>query len=112
MRKLLFIVFLQSCIYQKPDIIPICIAETNLPITFKASIQAIIQKNCLSCHSNKAHLGGVKIEDISDLKFYASSVLYDQIITFDGLPPRMPKGNSMTDCDVKTIKKWIDSGMN
>jgi len=102
-----------SCKNNQQETTPICKASTTSQITFQNDIQPILVKNCLSCHSNKGHSGGVKLEDFSDVKFWAGSGgLYDQIIPFGGNPPRMPKGYAMTDCEVAIIKKWIDSGLN
>ncbi|MES2519985.1 MAG: hypothetical protein V4585_17850 [Bacteroidota bacterium] len=109
----LIVALIISCKNSQPETTPICKAETTANITFQNDVKAILDKNCLSCHSTKEHSGGVKLEDISDIKFWANSgELYDQIIPFGGNPPRMPKGAKLTDCEVLIIKKWIDSGLN
>jgi mono/diheme cytochrome c family protein len=114
MKKICYLfLFTFACTNSKQDITPQCKAETTSKITYQDDVKAIIDKNCNSCHSNKSHSGGVKLEDLSDLQFWANSgELYDQIIPFGGNPPRMPKGMPLTDCEVLTIKKWIDGGMN
>jgi hypothetical protein len=105
--------FVIACTQVKQDVSPQCKAETNQKISYQNDVKAIIDKNCNSCHSNKSHSGGVKLEDLDDLKFWANSgELYDQIIPLGGNPPRMPKGMPLTDCEVLTIKKWIASGLN
>ncbi len=110
--KFLAFIFLSSCKNTHQEPTPICKTETSSKITYDVDIKPILDKNCLSCHSNQQHSGGVKIEDISDVKFWANSGdLYDQIIPFDGNPPRMPRGYPLTDCETNTIKKWIDSGL-
>jgi spermidine/putrescine-binding protein len=40
-----------------------------------------------------------------------SGELYDAIVPFNGNPPRMPKGGILSECEVATIKKWIDNKM-
>lgn len=110
--KLVAFIFLSSCVNTYQETTPLCKAETSSNITYDEDVKPILDKNCFSCHSNKQHSGGVKLEDISDVKFWANSGgLYDQIISFDGNPPRMPRGYQLTDCETITIKKWIDNGL-
>jgi uncharacterized membrane protein len=115
MKKIFFFLLLSftiACTNSKQDVIPQCKAETTAKITYQDDVKAIIDKNCNICHSNKNHSGGVKLEDLTDIKFWSSNgELYDQIIPFGGNPPRMPKGTPLTDCEVLTIKNWIDGGM-
>lgn len=116
MRKLAILyvtIHLVACINNKQETSPVCKASDTSPITYQNDIKPILTQNCLSCHSNKNHAGGVSLEDIGDVKFWASNgELYDQIIPFQGNPPRMPRGYSMTDCEILSIKKWVDSGLN
>jgi uncharacterized membrane protein len=116
MKKIVYLFLLTftiTCTNSKQDVTPQCKAESTSKITYQDDVKTIIDKNCNSCHSNKSHSGGVKLEDLSDLQFWANSgELYDQIIPFGGNPPRMPKGIPLTNCEVLTIKKWIDGGMN
>jgi uncharacterized membrane protein len=109
----LLMTLLFACKNAKQDVTPICKAENSIIISYQNDVKAIIDKNCNFCHSKKNHSGGVKLEDLNDVKFWSSNgELYDQIIPSGGNPPRMPKGIPLTDCEVLTIKKWIDGGMN
>jgi uncharacterized membrane protein len=102
-----------SCLNKKQEILPSCKADTEVKISYQSDIKEIISKNCNFCHSNKSHAGGVKLEDLEDVLFWTKSgELYDQIIPFGGNPPRMPKGNTLSDCDISVIKKWINQGLN
>ena len=102
-----------GCINEKQEVLPLCKADTDVKITYQNDVKEIISKNCNSCHSNKNHLGGVKLEDFNDVLFWAKSgELYDQIIPLGGNPPRMPRGSKMSDCDISTINKWINQGLN
>jgi uncharacterized membrane protein len=101
-----------GCVNRKQEVSPICKAESKVEIIYQNDIKGIIDANCNSCHNNKNHYGGVKLEDLSDVIFWAKSgELYDQIIPLGGNPPRMPKGNALSDCDVSVISKWINQGL-
>jgi mono/diheme cytochrome c family protein len=104
--------FLCGCINTKQEVSPICKADSKPDIIYQGDIKAIIDKNCNSCHNNKNHYGGVKLEELSDVIFWAKSgELYDQIIPLGGNPPRMPKGKALSNCEVLTINKWINQGL-
>lgn len=110
-KYLLFISML-SCKYEKnvsPE--PACQAESLTIVSYQTNIKPILVNNCNSCHNNANHSGGVKLENFNDVKFWASSgILYDQIISVNGLIPQMPKGGRLSDCEVKLIQAWINQG--
>jgi len=116
MKKLIILsisIHLFACINHKQEVQSVCKASVSSSITYQNDIKTILIQNCISCHSNKNHAGGVSLEAIDDVKFWASNgELYDQIIPFQGNQPRMPIGYSMTDCEILSIKRWVDSGLN
>ena len=78
---------------------------------YSTAIKSIMQNKCQGCH-NPAQLGGnIDLSTYAGVKTVADNgKLYGSIIWTAGFSP-MPKGGiKMPDCEIKQIKKWIDSG--
>lgn len=106
---LLFLLILNSCLYDKQIIPTICVVEKDTAISFKNDVFPIIKSQCLECHNAKNHSDGIVIENYLQISESAKiGELYDTVVSVNGYPPRMPKGGLLSDCEVATIKKWID----
>jgi mono/diheme cytochrome c family protein len=93
-----------------PDSSPVC-DTTN--VTFGETILPILQSNCFSCHGAAEYVtagGGLNLEDMSTLNFYAQEGILLGAIQYDpGFSP-MPKGRAKLDsCSILKVKTWIDS---
>ncbi|NBB30417.1 hypothetical protein [Cellulophaga sp. BC115SP] len=110
--NLLLTVSLYSCTNQHQVEPNICVANQSKEISFKTDIIPILQKNCWSCHNAVNHSGGLVLETYQQVSEDAKSgELYDAIVPFNSNPTRMPKGGILSECEVATIKKWIDNKM-
>lgn len=108
----LLIIALWACTNSKAIEPAACVATQKIAISFKNDIIPILQKNCWSCHNASNHSGGLVLETYQQVSEDAQSgELYDAIVPLNGNPPRMPKGGALSECDVATIKKWIDNKM-
>lgn len=114
---LLLITFLiGSCYYDSNESLypQVAAACDTSNVTYSASVTRILNSNCMVCHSNSqaGSLGGnIKLENFADVKTYATNGrLYGAIAHLNGYSP-MPKGASkLSNCEITTIKKWIDTG--
>ncbi len=119
-----FLLLLSSCFYDKynrvePVIIhPSC--SDSIYNSYTISIQPVIKSNCYSCHSTAVtQSGGLDLEDYNSFKTYLNidfrgdgvygSMFYHCIIKAPLSKPMPPTGK-LTDCEIKRIKKWIESG--
>ena len=79
--------------------------------TYSADVAPILQANCYSCHGNGANKGGVKLDAYSNVKDEAQDgALLGTISHASGYPPMPEGGAKLSDCDINTIKSWIDNG--
>ncbi|MFN8348990.1 MAG: hypothetical protein U0X91_28580 [Spirosomataceae bacterium] len=105
------IAFFQSCINEKPksDVQP-C---NNKIISFANDVKPILIKSCYSCHDNRNHFGGCKLEDFTDVQNWVSSgeLQYSIYYDTDNIPiPKMPKGGKLSECDITVINNWVNQG--
>lgn len=73
-------------------------------------VKNIMQLNCVSCHSNSVHQGGVILSSYDDVKQYVNNGKLMRTIehqTYIAMPPN----SSLRDCDINQLKKWIANDM-
>lgn len=88
---------------------------------FATDVAPILQKNCVGCHSNASHRGGLVLESYESLMkggqdgrvivaHDAKNSLLMQMI--DGtVDPQMPlKSDPLPAADIAVIRSWIDAG--
>lgn len=101
-------------------------APCNLPATvsYQVHVLPILTKNCYSCHSAQEYQkstasGGIfNMEDFTQVKFYSDpangrsnvSYMVGNIRHDAGFLPMPKNGNKLSDCDIATIKAWVDAG--
>lgn len=81
-------------------------------ISFAQDILPLIQNKCTGCHSTNNPLGGVVLENHTDVR--ASAVnggLMGTILHTTGYNLMPPSGGALPSCEVNMIQKWINSGM-
>lgn len=83
-------------------------------VTYAQSVQPIIENNCYSCHSSKnaANNGAfIVLDTYQDLMTSVNNGLLMESITHGGGASPMPKNApKLSDCEINTIKTWIDNG--
>ena len=83
---------------------------TTVVVNF-ATVNSIIQANCVSCHQTGFASAGVNLDSYSNIKNYGTNGrLYGSISGAAGYK-KMPPSGQLTTCDIAIIKKWIDVGM-
>ena len=100
-----------EALFGKPDTNAV-VCDTTVT-NFVAQVKPILQSNCYSCHANAYAAGsgsGIKLENYADVKTYADNgKLMGSILHTSSYP--MPKnGGSLSACDIKIIKSWINRG--
>lgn len=101
-----------SCYYDKADTLyPSKTCDTSGTISYTQKVVPLLQQQCYSCHSGGSPSGGIAMGTYTTDKAIAvNGKLYGSISHASGYSP-MPQGAAkMTDCQLATIKKWIDSG--
>ena len=112
-----FILLLSSCYYDKEELLypavnsgP-CTDSTGV-ISYAQKVVPMLQQYCYSCHSGSFPSGNIAMSTYAADKVIAQNgSLYGSINHAAGFSP-MPKGTpKMSNCQIVTIKKWIDAGM-
>lgn len=101
-----------SCYYDKADTLyPAKTCDTSGTISYAQKVVPLLQQQCYSCHSGGSPSGGIAMGTYTTDKAIAvNGKLYGSISHASGYSA-MPQGAAkMTDCQLATIKKWIDSG--
>jgi hypothetical protein len=104
---------LSGCYYDSQEILHPSSTTGNcdtLNVTYNSKVLPIIQSNCYSCHSGSSLSGNVNLEGYANLKIYAGNgKLVSSITHATGVIP-MPPGSKLSDCDISTIKTWMNNG--
>lgn len=84
------------------------------PIDVKLSINInpIFSARCLSCHSTEGapNAGGIDLSNYDHVKAVADDGRLYSSITHEGLIKMPPGPDKLSECDLLTIKTWIDEG--
>jgi len=79
-------------------------------ISYKDNISIIINTNCLGCHNSSNLSGGISLADHASVQGVALSGKLYNAVAQNGAATAMPLGGKLSDCDIKKIKAWVDSG--
>jgi mono/diheme cytochrome c family protein len=82
-------------------------------VTFSGTIWPnIIEKHCFGCHKNPNPLGGLALENYSDVAAIASDGRLLGVVTHSSGYSPMPKNApKLSDCKITQITKWIEDGI-
>jgi cytochrome c5 len=81
-------------------------------ISFNADVKPILENECYACHTGSIASGGIVLDNYSGVKAAASGGrLVGAVSHTVGYVP-MPLGRTrLSDCNVNTIKAWVNRGM-
>jgi mono/diheme cytochrome c family protein len=111
------IMIASSCYYDKEGLLysatvsgP-CTDSTGV-VSYSQKVVPLLQQQCYSCHTGGSPSGGIAMGTYTtDKAIGQNGKLYGSINYSAGYSP-MPKGAAkMSNCQVATIKKWVDAGM-
>lgn len=83
------------------------------PVDVKLStdINPIFSADCFSCHGTQNTFGGIDLTNYTHVKQLADNGSLLGSINHDANYSKMPQGgNKLSDCEILTIKTWIDEG--
>jgi mono/diheme cytochrome c family protein len=111
------IVFISSCYYDKEDLLYGNVnsgpcTDTTAIVSYSQKVVPMLQQQCYSCHTGSFPSGGIVMGTYAtDKAIGQNGKLYGSVNYSSGFSP-MPKGMpKMSNCQIATIKKWIDAGM-
>ncbi|HTE08671.1 MAG TPA: cytochrome c [Flavitalea sp.] len=80
---------------------------------YATDVVPILQANCYRCHGSATNTGsgGIVLENFDNLKAKATSGTLIGVLTHAAGFPQMPKDAAkLSDCDINTIRSWINNG--
>ncbi|ULQ55131.1 hypothetical protein KJS94_10815 [Flavihumibacter rivuli] len=84
--------------------------DTSGVISYSTRVQPILNNKCTGCHNNNLASAGINLTNYTGVRTVAlNGKLYGSIAHLAGYSP-MPQGSKLPDCEIATIKKWIDNG--
>ncbi len=93
----------------QPDINNAC-DTTN--VSFRKSVQPILNRNCGSCHSSGDPAHGIILDNYKSVRIFAAEGSLYGAITRNGEYAPMPYDAPKLDvCSIATIHHWIIEGM-
>jgi hypothetical protein len=106
----------QSCYYDKFDEIHpmasyVNTCDTSLANTYTASVNLIMQVNCVSCHSSSAPSGNVSLDNYSGVKAVAANGSMMGSINHSSGYNAMPPSLQIQSCEIAKLQLWINAGM-
>ena len=80
-------------------------------ITYSVTITAILQTNCMGCHSSAGSGGGILLNNYTAVKNWINNGRLWGAINWQPGFSSMPKNSSkLSDCDITKIGIWIQAG--
>ncbi|WP_018344052.1 hypothetical protein [Cytophaga aurantiaca] len=112
-----FLFMQYSCYYDKFDEIHPAAAlintcDTALADTYNGSINAIMQSNCVSCHTAATSSSiNVVLDSYQGVKTSAANGSLIGTMTAQPGYRAMPPSTRVHQCEIDRIQRWIDAGM-
>ncbi len=103
---------LSGCYYDvEEELYPNEMCDTSAAVTFAATVQPILARNCTTCHTGPGGSGGVDLSTHAGAAAVAlNGKLVGTITHASGFAP-MPQGASkLPECTINQIKKWVEDG--
>lgn len=104
-----------SCNYYKEELLYAnsapCLDSAGV-VSYAQKLAPVLQLNCYSCHSIGSPSGNILLGNYAADKLIAQNgKLFGAINHSSGFSAMPKNGTKLTNCQIATIKKWIDGGM-
>jgi mono/diheme cytochrome c family protein len=77
-------------------------------VTYSGTVKAIIEGNCVSCHTGAGAGGGYQLDSYAGMKVVADNGKLVNSVTY--VSNGMPKAGKMDACRVNQIVAWVNQG--
>jgi len=101
---------ISGCYYDnKTEMYGNTVCDTANP-TYTATIQPMINQNCIGCHGNSSPSGGISLTSYDQVKVVATKGSLEGTMNQSGSYALMPPGGKLTTCKLNQVAKWIRNG--
>jgi len=102
---------LDSCYYDKADILLGDVNCDTTAYTYSGQIAPIISQNCISCHNTTNASGNVNLDDYQNVAMWAANgELLCAINHENGCSPMPKNGAQLNICDRTVFELWVADG--
>jgi uncharacterized membrane protein len=99
-----------GCYYDnKTELYGNTVCDTANP-TYTATIQPMINQNCIGCHGSSSPSGGISLTSYDQVKVVATKGSLEGTMNQSGSYALMPPGGKLTTCKLNQVAKWIRNG--
>ncbi len=101
---------ISGCYYDnKAEMYGNTVCDTANP-TYTATIQPMINQNCIGCHGSNNPSGGVSLINYDQVKAVATKGSLEWTMNQSGGYVLMPPGGKLATCKLNQVAKWIRNG--
>jgi hypothetical protein len=104
---------LTACYYDKEQELYPNSGNCNTPavVSFRTDIQPLLNASCTGCHDAAISNAGVRLDNYTSVKIYATNGLLFNSVNWSGGASPMPKGgNKLPACKITLIQNWVNAG--
>ncbi len=87
-----------------------CDACDTSNVTFSSIVFPIVQVSCSGCHSGNSPSGGISLTNYQQIQTQVANGNLLGSVTYSKGFIGMPVSNKLSDCDVNSIRIWIQKG--
>ncbi len=101
---------MSGCYYDnKTEMYGTAVCDTANP-TYTATIQPMINQNCIGCHGSSSPSGGVSLTSYEQVKAVATKGSLEGTMNQSGGYAVMPPAGKLDTCKLNQVAKWIRNG--
>ena len=107
----ILITSLNSCYYDKADLLYPDTACDTAAVKYSTSIVPVLSSNCISCHGGSTPSAGIGLDTYAGVKTQANNGRLLGAVTHSPNFSPMPKNsNKLSTCNIEKIRIWIAAG--
>ena len=105
------IISLNSCYYDKADLLYPDKACDSTAVTYSTSVLPILSSNCISCHGGSTPSAGINFSTYAGVKQQVDNgKLWGAISHSPNYSPMPKNSNQLSSCNLSKIRIWISAG--
>lgn len=102
---------LNSCYYDKADLIYPDSACDTTAVTYSTSVLPVLSSNCINCHGGGTPSAGISLDTYTNVKLQVDNGrLWGAVSHSPNFSPMPKNSNKLNVCSVEKIRLWIAAG--
>jgi hypothetical protein len=102
---------LNSCYYDKSDLLYPDTACDTSAVKYSTSVLPILSSNCISCHGGSTPSAGISLDTYAGVKIQADNGrLWGAVSHSPNYSPMPKNSNQLNTCNLEKIRIWVAAG--